>query len=120
MTNTGEKKPVLVLIHGYGGGGALFHKVMKPLTEYFHLILIDIIGMGASSRPDNFNARTFTPQESADYFVEYLETWRSFMQLTDFYLAGHSFGGYIVGLYASKYPENLKKVILLSPIGVRN
>ena len=61
MNNLGEKKPVLVLIHGYGGGGALFYKVIKPLTEYFHLILIDIIGMGGSSRPDNYDANKFTP-----------------------------------------------------------
>ena len=61
FTNTGQKKPVLVLIHGYGGGGALFYKVIKSLTKYFHLILIDIIGMGASSRPDNYNANEFNP-----------------------------------------------------------
>ena len=42
------------------------------------------------------------------------------MDLTDFYLAGHSFGGYLVGNYASVYPQNLRKVIMLSPIGVIN
>ena len=58
----GEKKPILVLVHGYGGSGALFYKIIKRLTEYFHLILIDIIGMGASSRPDNYDASKFTPE----------------------------------------------------------
>ena len=32
----------------------------------------------------------------------------------------NSFGGYIVGNYASLYPQHLKKVIMLSPIGVIN
>lgn len=61
LTSSGDKKPVLVLIHGYGGGGALLYKVIKSLTKSFHLILIDIIGMGASSRPNNYNANSFTP-----------------------------------------------------------
>ena len=39
--------------------------------------------------------------------------------LQGFYLAGHSFGGYLVGNYALEYHQYLKKVILLSPIGIR-
>lgn len=32
---------------------------------------------------------------------------------------GHSFGAYVCGNYALKYPQNIKKVILLSPIGIK-
>jgi len=38
--------------------------------------------------------------------------------LNSFILAGHSFGGFICGHYALKYSSHLKKLILLSPIGV--
>ena len=38
---------------------------------------------------------------------------------TNFYLAGHSFGGYLVGNYALQYPQHIKKLIMLSPIGIR-
>ena len=38
--------------------------------------------------------------------------------LKDFVLAGHSFGGFICGHYAVKYPEHIKKLLLMSPIGV--
>lgn len=34
-------------------------------------------------------------------------------------MAGHSFGGFVIGNYASKYPQYIIKVVLLSPIGVR-
>jgi pimeloyl-ACP methyl ester carboxylesterase len=44
-------KPKIVLIHGYGGSSVKFWKIIKPLSEHYHLIMIDIIGMGASSRP---------------------------------------------------------------------
>ena len=39
--------------------------------------------------------------------------------LTDFVLVGHSFGGYIAGMYTEKYPKHVKKLVLLSPIGLR-
>lgn len=61
-----------------------------------------MVGMGGSSRPDNFNEKN-SPQEAIDYFVNYFEAWRVAMNnLTNFYLVGHSFGGYIVGNYILK------------------
>lgn len=51
MMNSG--RPKLVMIHGYGASGIIFYKILKPLIEAgFHLILVDIIGMGSSSRPE--------------------------------------------------------------------
>lgn len=40
------------------------------------------------------------------------------MDLTNFYLTGHSFGGYLVGIYALKYHQHIKKLLFLSPIGI--
>ena len=56
-----QKLPVLVLIHGYAAAGALFYKIIKMLIQEFCVIFMDIIGMGGSSRPDNFNKSSFTP-----------------------------------------------------------
>jgi len=69
-------KPVLVLVHGYAASGSLYYKIFKRLSERFHIIVTDIIGMGASSRPKDYQKDKITPQESIDYFVEYLEKWR--------------------------------------------
>jgi pimeloyl-ACP methyl ester carboxylesterase len=38
--------------------------------------------------------------------------------LKDFILAGHSFGGYVVGNYAIRFPQYIKKLLMLSPVGV--
>jgi abhydrolase domain-containing protein 5 len=46
-----HSKPVMVLMHGYGASSVIFWKVMKPLSERYHLILVDVLGMGGSSRP---------------------------------------------------------------------
>ena len=71
--------------------------------------------MGLSTRVPFFCK---TPDQAQDFFTTFIEDWRIAMgDLTDFYLAGHSFGGYISGMYAEKYPENIRKVLFISPIG---
>ena len=37
--------------------------------------------------------------------------------LKDFVLAGHSYGGYVAGIYTCQYYYNIKKLLLLSPAG---
>lgn len=44
--------PKLVLVHGYGGSGALMYRLFKLLMPHFYVIAIDLIGMGSSSRPE--------------------------------------------------------------------
>lgn len=57
--------------------------------------------------------------DADDFFVQFLEKWRLAMgDMKDFFLAGHSFGGYICGHYAVRYPQNIKKLLMLSPAGV--
>jgi pimeloyl-ACP methyl ester carboxylesterase len=110
-----DELPKLVFIHGYGGSGALFFNIMEPLSHHFHCYFIDIIGMGGSSRwPYNAD----TPEDSEQYFLRFLEAWRvAAGNLTNFNLSGHSFGGYLAGLYAANFPLHIKKLLLVSPIG---
>ena len=109
-------KPTLVLIHGYGGSSVKFWKIVKPLSERYHIYMIDIIGMGGSSRPA-FNLKD--PREVDVFLVEWLEQWRVNAGVEKgFILAGHSFGGYVSGLYTVKYPSNVRKLLMLSPLGV--
>jgi len=70
-----ETLPVMVLVHGYGGSGALFYKIVKILCTRFRLILMDLIGMGGSSRPANFNDK-MSPEETINYFSNYFSNWR--------------------------------------------
>lgn len=47
-----------------------------------------------------------------------MEKWRQTIGLEKFILAGHSFGGYVSGIYAVKYPQYVERLLLLSPAGV--
>jgi pimeloyl-ACP methyl ester carboxylesterase len=73
--------------------------------------------MGSSSRP----AFTCETGDEADlYCMEFLEKWRIAMKdLNYFVLVGHSYGGYLAGTYASLYPQFIRKLILLSPLGLK-
>ncbi|ODV68729.1 alpha/beta-hydrolase [Hyphopichia burtonii NRRL Y-1933] len=54
-----------------------------------------------------------------NYYLSAIENWRinSKIDQIDF-LVGHSYGGYWSASYALKHQENLKDLILLSPVGV--
>lgn len=111
-----KSKPVMVLVHGFAGSAALFYRVMKRLAEHFYLVMFDIIGMGCSSRVQ-FNAANY--YEANSFMLRIIEEWRKQLKLTNFYLAGHSYGGYLCGLYAAWKPEHIKKLLLLSPLGLK-
>ena len=71
--------------------------------------------MGGSSRP-KFEVKNNIVAD--EYLIEWLEKWRVKMgDLKDFVLAGHSFGGYVAGIYACRYYKYIKKLLLLSPAG---
>ena len=70
--------------------------------------------MGLSSR-EPYNCET--PEESADYLIKSIEAWREKIGAADFILVGHSLGGYVSCLYASKYSDHIRKLFLLSPVG---
>ena len=66
-----------MLIHGYGQASALFFPILGILSRYFDIFLVDVVGMGCSSRPTDFElGDAATPEKVNEYFTEYLERWR--------------------------------------------
>ena len=39
--------------------------------------------------------------------------------LTNFFIGAHSYGAYLFGTYAALYPQHVRKLLLLSPLGVK-
>ena len=76
--------------------------------------------MGSSSSEFEFDRSEISPKQVTEYFVEYLEKWRKAMKnITNFFLIGHSYGGFIAGHYACKYHFHIKKLLLMSPVGIK-
>lgn len=68
------------MIHGYGGTSGMFYTMMRDLSKRFKLYLIDIIGMGGSTRAKNYN-KDGTAEETLEYLTIHIEKWRAEMKL---------------------------------------
>lgn len=73
--------------------------------------------MGASGRP-NFKCNSAI--DCMEFFTQSIEAWMQKTKYKEekFYLMGHSLGAYLSISYALKYPENIEKLILFSPVGI--
>lgn len=97
-----KNKNTLVFIHGWGQNIEMMMPIAKPFIETHDVILIDLPGFGKSG--DLKEA-----WEVIDY-VEMLHTLLTELKVKNPTLIGHSYGGKISLLYASKY--EVEKLIL--------
>jgi len=105
----------IVLIHGYMMGAPAFFKLLPLLAAERTVYAIDIIGMGGSERPP-FDASNITAEEAEDLLTHPFERWAEAMKLSEFVLAGHSFGGFVASCWATRSPDSVKALFLLSPL----
>lgn len=104
----GDGKIKLLLLHGGPANGHEYfenfpaHLAKKGVTVYY----FDQLGSYYSDSP--LDSTAFTPEA----FVEQVEEVRQALGLQNFYLLGHSWGGMLAELYARKYQQHLKGLIL--------
>jgi pimeloyl-ACP methyl ester carboxylesterase len=102
---------VLVLLHGFGANKDNWVRISRHLTPHFRVIVPDLIGFGESDlAPDNdYSMRAQVAR--VRQFVRALG-------IKGLHLGGSSMGGYIAGVYASLYPDELHSLVLIAPGGV--
>ncbi len=105
----GTGEPLLVL----HGGPGLFHDYLVPgfksLAKKYQIIFYDQRGCGKTDFPKD------TASINIGTYVEDLEGIRNYLKIDKLNLIGHSWGTIIALDYAKKYPNNLKRLILVSP-----
>jgi 2-hydroxy-6-oxonona-2,4-dienedioate hydrolase len=105
----GTGKPML-LVHGMGSS-LVWDKVIEPLSEKLRVIAVDLPGFGKSDKPKiNYTIK---------YYVDFLSDFIKQKQLSEFYLAGLSLGGWITAEYVIKNPLAVEKLILISSAGLK-
>lgn len=92
-----DNKAPCVFIHGIGCASSFEYPtvIAQPNFEKRRCILIDLLGSGYSDKPLNFGYRT---TDNAQVVIELIRH----LQLSSFYLYGHSMGGSIAIEVASK------------------
>ncbi|HEX6613912.1 MAG TPA: alpha/beta fold hydrolase [Rhodanobacteraceae bacterium] len=103
--------PTLILLHGYMGNRQAWLPMAAYLAPNFHVIIPDLPGWGDSSRIANADYGYPAQAKRLHEFVQALH-------LGGIALAGHSMGGAIAGLYASRHPRDVGALILMDSAGV--
>lgn len=101
----GEGYP-LILLHGFAMYKEFWIAQIKPLSEKFKVITLDNRGSGNSDHP----VETFDMGTLADDLKALLDH----LNIECVHLVGHSLGGMYAQHFALRYPNRLKKLILLA------
>lgn len=106
---TGEP---LILIHGIGGHAEAYSRNIRRLAKHFHVIAIDLVWHGFSSKPD-------VPKSMVPVYGEQLIDLADTMGFDRISIEGESLGGWIALYMALNHPDRLKKIVLNTNAGVR-
>lgn len=100
----------LLMLHGGPGQGCydLQYQATK-LSEYFNVIIFDQRGVLRSDKIEE------NEPFGLEYLVDDCENIRNVLGINGWHILGHSFGGMLALLYATQYPQSVKKVIFESP-----
>jgi proline iminopeptidase len=102
----GRGVPLLLLHGGPGADHSDFLPALKPLARRHQLVLIDERGSGRSERLGDPTSYTL------ELMVKDIECVRRHLQLKQWMVLGHSFGGILAQAYAVQHPKRLLGLVL--------
>lgn len=104
-----EAAPPIILMHGWGCNHSTVRSIAAAIESGVHVFNIDLPGHGKSDEPDSV--------WGIEDYTRCIEQFISLLQLKSPTLIGHSFGGRISVLLASR--NNTEKVILVDSAGIK-
>jgi len=107
VVDTGEGTPALVFLHYWGGSSRTWTPVMEHLVSTHRCVAIDFRGWGQSGK----GARDHGLHTLASDVIGVVEK----LALKEFCIVGHSMGGKVAQIVASRQPEGLRGLILFGP-----
>lgn len=98
---------ILLFVHGTPSWSFEFRNAIKILSKKFRCIAADHIGFGLSDKPSDYDYSTQNHSATLGKFIDHL-------QIKNFNLLVHDFGGPIGLNYAVEHPEKIHKLIILN------
>lgn len=105
----GEGENILI-IHGWGANIDTVMPIFNHLKTSFKVYAIDLPGHGKSDEPKE----VWNSYDFADIVKKFIDA----MDIKDTILMGHSHGGRISIILANRYPDVVKKMILINSAGI--
>lgn len=107
----GEGEPLLIL-HGWGDSFNSWVRVQEILAEKgFKVFIPDLPGFGKSDAPKS--------AWGLDDYSDFIFNLSQELNLPQFFLIGHSFGGRISIKFVNNYPEKVKILVLVGSGGIK-
>ena len=111
LREAGQENPELVLLlHGLGDeAGTTWESLLPELATHYHVVAPDLPGFGRSAKGNQL----YTPEAYAA-IVDWLVATLPDKPLT---LVGHSLGGAVAMVYASRHSAELERLVLVDTVG---
>lgn len=108
----GNDKPVVLLLHGWGVEGSVYHLITSHLSSRYRVVVPDLPGFGGSEEPPV----PWTADDFADFVVAFADA----LGLHEVIGMGHSNGGRILIKLLSRpqCPLVITKAILIDSAGL--
>jgi pimeloyl-ACP methyl ester carboxylesterase len=103
----GQGEP-LIIIHGGSDGANAWMRNITKLSRKYTIYVPDLPGFGKSQA---IEGDYYIPQ-----MVDFVERFTRTLGLRKFHLMGHSLGGGVALHYTLKYPEKIRKLVLVSSL----
>ena len=101
----------IVLVHGTAASLHTWNDWTEKLKQNHRVIRLDLPAFGLTGANSNGDY-------SIENYTQFLNTFLTKLEITEFYLAGNSLGGNIAWNYTVEYPENVRKLILVDASGL--
>lgn len=98
---------IVILLHGGPGVPDYLSKISSLLNESYKVVRFDQRGTGAS--------KCLNGNYEIEEYLYDIDQIIAFLQVDKVHLFGHSWGGLLAQIYASKHPETVKSLFLSSP-----
>lgn len=112
-----DTRPVLVLLHGFGGDVNHWLRLAPYLTGEYRLIIPDLPGFGDTPFPEPDSSGKGAPGNMAAQ-AERVMAFLDALGIQEFTVAGNSMGAYLAAVVAEKYPQRVNMLWMMNPGGV--
>lgn len=106
VTGGTEQKPAILFLHGWPQNWTEFEAIMIPLSENYHVVAIDLPGIGDSTTPLISNDKR--------NIAKYVRGVVKELNLIEPTLVGHDVGGQIVYAYLHAFPGELARAVIMN------
>ena len=104
-------RDTLIIIHGLvSSPDIILSKMIPTLSQYFRVIILDILGFGYSNKTVVCN--------TTELFVGYLLAILEELHIDRCAVIGHLLGGYLATEFSIRFNNRVEKLVLAAPAGI--